>query len=404
MAPEVPGRRLVDNVLPPRVEEPAVPTKLNRLLPWHTPRKQLVRERQWIYLGRRLIDHQKGRPGLPEREDRQPEVRYLTLPGIDYLDVRQLGEECESSGCRLTSTGFQSGGQGNRDVARAKLREQALVDSGLITGNSYTFPRRFEDIAHFGAQAYRELERRGPFHIVNVDACGSLAAPGADHQSRLIDAVYRVVELQLRLNVGRWLLFLTTDVRPDSLERATLNQLCESIFSNADADEDFRATALPLLDTTADDIRQAVETASAGPGMRFLQLFGLGMAKWFLHLAHDKNWDMKTHHPFCYSTRPAGDETPSMVCLAFEFLPPPPGLRDQFRVARAQPTPGPAHEDTSLRAAAKTADMANADCRIRTNAQLRAQMTEKLRALLAEAGYEQAALQELVHRAQPQQP
>ncbi|MDE2988744.1 MAG: hypothetical protein OXT70_11950 [Chloroflexota bacterium] len=237
---------------------------------------------------------------------------------------------------------------------------------------------------------------------MNVDACGSIAAPGADHGQRLIDAVFRVVELQFELKTGRWLLFLTTDVRPDSLAAKTLKGLSQAIFSNADLDEEFRAIALPLLDAGAGDIRQAVEAASAGPGMRFLQLFGLGMAKWFLHLARDKNWDMKTHHPFCYSTMPAGDETPSMVCLAFEFLPPPPGLHDEFRVARAQPAPEPAHEDTSLRAAAKMADMANADCRIKTNAQLRAQMAEKLRALLAEAGYDQTVLQELAHRTEPQ--
>lgn len=402
MAAEVTDRRFADEVLPARIDEPAVPVPLDQLLPWHTPRKQLVRENQWMSLGRRLINMERGGPGLPETEDGRPEVRYLTLPGIDYLDVRQLGQECRDSKCRLTSTGFKAGSERNSEAARAQVREQALVDAGFITVNSHTFPRRFEEIVHVSADAYRELRSRGPFHIVNVDACGSIAAPGADHGQRLIDAVFRVVELQFELKTGRWLLFLTTDVRPDSLAAKTLKGLSQAIFSNADLDEEFRAIALPLLDAGAGDIRQAVEAASAGPGMRFLQLFGLGMAKWFLHLARDKNWDMKTHHPFCYSTMPAGDETPSMVCLAFEFLPPPPGLHDEFRVARAQPAPEPAHEDTSLRAAAKMADMANADCRIKTNAQLRAQMAEKLRALLAEAGYDQTVLQELAHRTEPQ--
>ena len=395
MAVEPTRRRLADDVLPPRVDEPAVPTKLDRLLPWHTPRKQLVRERQWLHLGRRLIEKEKGRPGLPEREDEQPEVRYLTLPGIDYLDVRQLGEECRNSGCRLTSTGFQSGGERNSEVARARWREQALVDEGFITGNSHTFPRRFEDIAHVEAPAYRDLKRRGPFHIVNVDACGSIALPNADHPNRLIDAVYRVVELQLQLKRGRWLLFLTTDARPDSVAELTLNRLSEAILSNATASDDFRMTALPLLDARQDDVRKAVEAASGEAGIRFLRLFGLGMAKWLLHLARSKEWDMKTHHPFCYSTMSGGDETPSMVCLAFEFLSPPPGLHDQFRVVHTEPAPDPTHEDTSIRAAEKIANMANADCRIRADGPLRAQMADILRNLLAEAGYDQTVLQDL---------
>ena len=397
MAAELTGLHLADDVLPPQVDEPAVPVELNRLLPWHTPRKQLVRERQWIHLGRRLIEKEKGKPGLPEKEDEQPEVRYLTLPGIDYLDVRQLGEECRNSGCRLTSTGFQSGGERNSQVARAKWREQALVDDGFITGHSHTFPRRFEDIVHLEAEAYRDLKRRGPFHIVNVDACGSMALPGADHPNRLIDAVYRVVELQLQLKTGRWLLFLTTDVRPDSLAEVTLNRLCEAILANAAASDAFRATVLPVLDARLGDVRKAVEAASGEAGIRFLRLFGLGMAKWLLHLARSKDWDMKTHHPFCYSTMAGADETPSMVCLAFEFLPPPPGLHDPFRVVRTQPAPDPAHEDTAIRAAKKMADMANADCRIRADSSLRAQMADNLRNLLAEAGYHQAVLKTLAH-------
>ena len=395
MAPEVTDRQLADDVLPAQVDELAVPVELKRKLPWHTLRKQLVREMQWIYFARRLIEREKGKPGLPQEGDVQPEVRYLTLPGIDYLDVRQLGAECKKLECRLTSTGFQSGGEGNREIARAKLREQSLVDAGLITGNSHTFPRRFEEIIHVGSEAYRELKSRGPFHIVNVDACGSVAAPGADHQNRLIDAVYRIVELQLELKTGRWLLFVTADVRPGSVAEATLDRLCETIFSNADENEGFRTAALPLLGAGGADIRKAVEAASGEAGTRFLRLFGLGMAKWFLHLARGKNWDMKTHHPFCYSTMPGDDVTPSMICLAFEFLPPPPGLHDQFQVVRARPAPGPRHKDTSIRAAEKFLGMTNADCRIRTNGQLRAQMVERLRKLLAEAGYDQAVLAEI---------
>ena len=395
MAPEDTDRQLADDVLPAQVDEPAVPVSLDQLLPWHTPRKQLVRENQWIYFARRLIEREKGRPGLLQEGDVEPEVRYLTLPGIDYLDVRQIGEACSDLECRLTSTGFQSGGEGNSYVARAKVREQGLVDSGLITGQSHTFPRRFEEIVHVEGDAYRELRSRGPFHIVNVDACGTIAAPGAAHQDRLIDAVFRILELQLELKTGRWLLFVTAHVEPQSLSKETLNGLCEAIYRNADENEEFRISALPLLDGGEADIREAVAAASVEPGITFLRLFGLGMAKWFLHLARGKDWDMQTHHPYCYSTMPGGDETPSMVCLAFEFLPPPPGLDDPFQVAITEPAPGPVHCDTSIRAVEKIRDMANADSRIRANGPLRAQMADNLRNLLVEAGYDQAVLADI---------
>lgn len=392
MTPEVTDREMADDVLPAEIDEMAVPMELDRLFPWHKPRKQLVREEQWVHLSRRLIEKEKGRPGLRGEPDDKPEVRFLTLPGIDYLDVRQIADACRESGCRLTSIGFQEQREGNRYVARAKVREQSLVDAKHITGKSYTFPRRFEEIVHPSGQAYRELRSRGPFHIVNIDACGSIAAPTADHENRLIDAIYRVVELQLELKKGRWLLFVNADVRPGSVAEQTLGKLCDAIFHNAEANEEFRNRALPLLDPGGTDIRAAAETAAGEAGVTFLRLFGLGLAKWFLSLARSKNWNMKTHHPFCYSTMPRGDETPSMACLAFEFLPPPPGLQDPHGVVLARPAPGGRHGDTSIRAAERMEEMANADWRLRNDEPLCARLTETLRDLLEEVGYPPAVL------------
>ena len=391
--PDETDRRIADDVLPEQVDEPAVPVELNELFPWHKPRKQLVRERQWLRFSRQLIDREKGGHELRNPPEGDPEVRYLTLPGIDYLDVRQLADVCRVLGCCLTSTGFQAGGERNPHVARAQIREKSLIDAGHITADSYTFARRFEEITNTGSQAYRDLKRRGPFHIVNIDACGSIAAPAANHAQRLIDAVYRIVEIQLEMTAGRWLLFVTADARPGSVARETLDRLCNAIFNNAQENEDFRQRAVPLLDPEEADIRVAVRRASEKPGEAFLRLFSLGLAKWLLSLAQGGNWDMRTHHPYCYSTMPGGDETPSMACLAFEFLPPPRGLPDPHGVARAQPAPAAEREDTSVRAAEMIGGMANVDSRMRMDEALRTHMTENLRMWLEEAGYEPAVLE-----------
>ena len=86
-------RLIADDVLPARIDELAVPVELNILFPWHKPRKQLVRKRQWLNSSRSLIERGKGNPGLlPQPPHGYPVVSYLTLPGIDYLDVRQLAE------------------------------------------------------------------------------------------------------------------------------------------------------------------------------------------------------------------------------------------------------------------------------------------------------------------------
>ena len=391
--PNEPDRQIADDVLPLEIEELAVPVGLDRLYPWHRPRKQLVREEQWLRFSRHLIHEERGGPALREVANARPEVHYLTLPGIDYLDVRQLGELCGELGCRLTSTGFQAGGESNAHVARAQLREKSLIDAGHITGGSHTFPRRFQDIVETEGQAYHELRSRGPFHIVNVDACGSIAPPAAEHSDRLIEAVYRIVELQLQTMPGRWLLFISADVRPDSIHGDTLNRLCNAIYANADDNEEFRNVALPLLDAAEADIRAAADRACEAPGIRFLRLFSLGLAKWFLHLARGREWNLWTQYPYCYSTMPEGDDTPSMACLAFEFLPPPGGLEDRFGVVRVEPAGGDARGDAAMRAASEIGSMENADTRMREEEGLRSLMARELRRLLEEAGYDAEVLE-----------
>lgn len=388
-------REIADAVLPAEVDELAVPAELDQLLPWHTPRKQLVRENQWIQFSRRLIQREKDSPAVraPGTEDR--EIRYLTLPGIDFLDVRQLADVCRELGCSLTSTGFESGREGNRQVARAQLTEKALVDAGRITKRSLTFPRRFEDIAQTTSNAYRDLRRRAPFHIVNVDACGSIAAPAARHASRLIDAVHKVVELQLELTAGRWLLFVTTHVQTTSIAQTTLERLCDAVFENAEESDEFREGVADLLNAGNSTVKEAMLATSRRDGVSFLQLFSLGLAKWFLHMVRNRGWQMKTHVPYCYSTMPQGDSTPSMVCLAFEFLPPPAYLEDRFGVTLPKPVPNAQREDLSVRAIDRIRDMTNADTRIQMDESLRVRVTQNLCRSLREVGYPGSVLEEL---------
>ena len=385
-------RQIAAEVLPPSVTEPAVPITQDSLPPWHTARKQFVREKQLILLSRRLIRRARGRPSLPETPGSVPEVRYLTLPGRDFVDVSLLSQLCEELNCCLTSTGFQSGGEGNAIVARAQLREKSMIDAGQITDRSHTFSRRFENIVHTNSQAFRDLKGRGPFHIVNLDACGSIAAPGAHHANRLIEALHRLLELQLELMSDRWLLFVTTDASPDSIARDTLDHLCNAIFENAENNTVFRECAIPLLNRGGSDIRAAAESASKANGADFLRLLSLGLAKWLLRLANEKNWDVKTHSPYCYSTRPAPDRTPSMTCLAFEFRPPPPGLADPLSVSRAAPRPPPPYRNRSVMAATSIGKMIDADSYLHSNHAIRRSVTDRLLERLREAGYEDAAL------------
>lgn len=387
--------QIVKDVLPLPTEELAVPVELNELQPWHLPRKQFIREKQWLYFAKRLIKSEKGTPGLQVPAQGKPEVRYLTLPGIDYLDVRLIGDACKKLQCQLTTTGFLTGGAPY--IARAKVREQALIESGYISDKSFTQPSLFQGLADKNSQAYRDIYQKGPFHIVNVDACGSIAPPTAQHARRLVDAIYQLVKFQLSYKRGSWLLFLTTDVRPDSVAEETLCRLWGTVEKNANSDKKFRRKVLSLFGLQDDADIPSLHKLVSCPGEKFLRLFSLGFGKWLLHLASDHNYRMKAHSAYCYSTTEKGDETPTMACLAFEFLGKKPNQADPFGVARSNQQPvhstdvGPSD---SLRVAKKMGEMVNLDQRMK-NCQLRREMADATESLLKEAGYSPEVLLQL---------
>lgn len=385
---------IAKDVLPEKIEQPAVPIALDKLYPWHRPRKQWVRSVQWCHLSSDLMDKLVGAPGVGSNQSANPEFRYLTLPGIDYFDVRLVGEECLKKGWKLTATGFLAGSVEKPLMARAQFTASRLIDTGLISRSSITLPNRIEEVSSNSSQAYKEIQQRAPFHAINVDACGSIAPPSADHANRLVDAIHRIVELQLKTAVHRWLLFITTNVRPDNLSPETLSKLTSVIYANAAKNEKFESDAPIALVDTQGTIAEAVTEAASENGIKFVRLFSMGIGKWLLNLARQKNWSVKMHRSCCYSTPPDNQYEPSMPSLAFEFVPPPPGLEDSTGVSRAKPAEGGLSEDLSLRVVEHVRQMIDLDELLVEDPQLATELKSQTTELLTAVGYTEEALRQ----------
>ena len=385
----------VEDVLPPEIDEDAVPVELNQLQPWHKPRKQYIRERQWLHFARRLLEREKGYPELSAGSNSRPEVRYLMLPGIDFLDARILAELCKELDCDLTTTGFIDAGTGNPHVARAKVREKSLIDLGLITKDSMLYSRPIQAIKQYNG-VYRDFERKGPFHVINLDACGSIAKPSQSDSNRLIDSIHRIVEFQLSSKSRPWLLFLTTDARSQSVDDDVLLKFQSRLLSNANENPDFRSTLQSTFGGTNRNIQTTVSNMFNSQGMTFLRSFALGFAKWMIHLVKGKGWNVKMHSTFCYSTNyDVEQRVPTIVSLAFEFVPPPTALLDPMNVSRAKPATGGKPNDTAVRAAGKVRDMEDLDVKMESNPILRSDMARKTKNLLKEAGYNEDVLRQI---------
>ena len=385
-------RDIQNEVLPVEPDEKAIPIELDSLQPWHRPRKQFIRSRMWRKFSRNLIQRETGKPGLQIPPDGKPEVRYLTLPGFDYIDVELLADLCTEMGCILTSTGFLAGdGQSNPEVARAKIREQSLIDKKFISHHSFTHYRRLEEIAH-EKQASIILDERGPYHIVNIDACGSIAPPkGADGRTRIIDVVYRILEFQLQHKTGSWLLFLTTDARPNTIDEGTKNKLLDPIKNNAQTNIMFSRMVSSIFGKN-NDVEKAVKQSVDSSGENFLKFFTLGFSKWLIHLAKEKQWEVKTHETYCYHSGKNGTHEPTIVCMAYEFKRTHTGLHDSFNLAQVPPSTAREIEDTSVRAAKKVDDMENVVSKLKSCDRLREEMKNQTKQMLEKIGYADAAI------------
>ncbi|WP_369157001.1 PP_RS20740 family protein [Candidatus Thiodiazotropha sp. LNASS1] len=377
-----------ESVLPVEIEEPAVPVPLNELMPWHHPRKQYVREQQWQLYTERFIQRLRSQHTLPGGM-----VRYLTLPGIDYFDVEILGNTINNLGLRLEATGFHAETEKETIRARSQFRADGLIKRGVIEDTSITFPYRFEELAHEKSQAYREIKARSPFQVVNIDACGSVAKPTAKQPDRIIDAIYKLLELQFSRCGTNWILFLTTDARNDNLSEEVRNALIGAIRQNSRESEEFAMGAIEILtDDNEHDIEQALTHADSSND-HFLSMFSLGFSKWILHLANAAEWDVKSRQFYCYSTRPEEDDTPSMACLAYEFCRRPVVMIDLFGAVNPQRTTEMEQVDFSMQALQRAQNMDNLDRILQNRLELKNQYKLAQREMLVRAGYQAAALE-----------
>lgn len=391
---------LAEDALPPEPQQ-AIPIRLDKLFPWHRPRKQKVREHQWVGLARVFIDRLKTKGHLATQEivlpdgsrfRLKPEIRYLTLPGVDYLDARLIGQMCLEQDCQLVSVGFLNEANKPTVLARAKVRETALIHGKYISDTSTTFPRDFESICEADGASLNELRRRAPFHIVNIDACGSMAPVRAEHAQRLIDSIYKLVELQLGRANHNWLFFLTVDVRSRDFDSETFERLCNAIKKNATENAEFSTQAIDFFKVGATTAEEAIEHAKNVDGRSFLNVFTLGFVKWMLHLAQEKQWSVKLKKSHCYSTREMEDQQPSMCSLAIEFVPPPPALRDPHGVTRQAPAAGGNPADPSIQILTLTKEIVDLDVTLNGNVHLSRTLNAATHALLTEIGYENDAL------------
>src|SRR4029077_4445676 len=151
-----------DDIVPINSYEAPLPEPKRTFLPWHSPRKQFVRQYQWCkQISQMLNDAPLGSRTL----------RYLGLPGVDLLDLRYFHEQlCVKRGINLRFLGFnraaqpKSKSQTELNISLDEVRRLSHVDQmSDVIGDD------FVGIANTNSLAWEKACTLGPYNVINLD-------------------------------------------------------------------------------------------------------------------------------------------------------------------------------------------------------------------------------------------
>ena len=354
--------------------------------PWHRPRKQHVRDHQWIrelgYLARDL-----GLQGT--------EFRYLTLPGDDLLDIRHIHDRiCVGRDLTLRYLGFNtsattrdpSGAAMNSSIFAVRQLKNVHHESRVIV----------EDIRKVGVErsvSWQTVRQAGKFHAVNLDLCGGFAdgvsGPG-------LASYFRALEW-IMSNQGssreESLLFLTTRIDEtsisDSAEDALTTLTVKLLQDCAQYAEQMAQVFGIVQSDAATDLKSHL-----GPPT----LFVLGLISWLTLCAIRNGLSVSVKSLMSYRTgSDKGDD--DIVSIALRLKPSPMLHPDPTGLSMA-PSAQPSTEDKLCAQSAgvplRVSETQRVDQILKADYNLFRNAYDSAVKLLGESGYDEAAYSDWV--------
>ncbi|MCS3780349.1 PP_RS20740 family protein [Tsukamurella ocularis] len=277
--------------------------------PWHRPRKHYVRVRQWQseieYLVRDLKS--KGRWSS--------ELRYLTLPGSDLLDIRHLlATVCAQGSIRMRYLGFNSAADVSGEQATVIGSQFAMNRRDLVDEESEVVPNDFRLVGDVRSEPSRRVRRAGPFHVINLDLCGGFAGKQSETSGmpNYFAALQAVLDGQRNCD-HEFLLLITSRMDQDSVDEpklASLTTIVQEVFDSCEAYADSLVEAWALPGN-----REAVAESLSS-----VELFMLGISQWIVRAGLDAGLRASVRGVMTYRVGGGvGDD--NIVSLAIRFRP-----------------------------------------------------------------------------------
>lgn len=280
-------------------------------LPWHRPRKQFVREKQWAEQISLLITETAA-------DNRM--IKYLGLPGDDLMDLRHFHDNiCVPNDLKLKFLGFNRGikpGSAHKADLEVSLDEVSRLSH--IDAGSQLISDDLTSIALQRSVAWEKSQSMGPYDVINIDLCDGFAKqPVNDFKQTHYNTLSRLMTLQAR-RPSPWLLFLTTRTDSNGVDKDVFERLKGVYLDNLANCEGFLAASGECFSVSdGDDLEKY-----CGESLGFSNVFLTAICKWISTIGVNQSPGSKVElrNAFGYKISPDA-QAPDLISVALKIIP-----------------------------------------------------------------------------------
>jgi len=285
--------------------------KKKDFLPWHKPRKQFVREKQWAEQISLLITETPADSGM---------IKYLGLPGDDLLDLRHFHDKiCVPNNLKLKFLGFNKGIKpGSTHKAELEVSLDEVSRLSHIDAGSQLISDDLTSIALQRSIAWDKSQSMGPYDVINIDLCDGFAKqPVNDFKETHYNTLSRLMTLQARRPTP-WLLLLTTRTDSDGVDGGVFQRLKDVYLENLNNCTGFLTASGECFSVS--DAEQLHSYCSHSVG--FSNIFLTAICKWISKIGIQQNPASKVElkNVFGYKVKPDA-ESPDLISIAVKVIP-----------------------------------------------------------------------------------
>jgi len=275
--------------------------------PWHQPRKQWVRDKQWWGELRALL----RKPIYSDVEI----VKYFGLPGGDLLDVEFIRSKLASSSELENRMLLLHGLIDNReDKSSADSRLSQLLDFDNVDQASRIDHFHFSGLASEQSPVWGHMKSSAPYNLVNLDFCNCA------FKEDTLTAMFNLMHFQIaRQHELPWLFCITTRLDREGVDGGVLSRLDKVYGSLMNGEADIVDEVKRCFEAASEAIDENIKMNDLAMNkLAFSELLQVCFVLWIISGAISRNVKVKLTNAMKYRGDPYS-EFADLHSLVFVF-------------------------------------------------------------------------------------